>query len=123
MASSDDVAQFVSITGADAETAKFYLDSAGGNAEAALSAYFESGGAMGSGPVGEGAEEEPVDDPDFQPGVLHSLAFVDHICENDIAYSIRRGARHPLGVFMGRNVATALEAQAKCCDVTESSKT
>jgi UBA-like domain len=79
MASSDDVAQFVSITGADAETAKFYLDSAGGNAEAALSAYFESGGAMGSGPVGEGAEEEPVDDPDFQPGVLHALAFVDHI--------------------------------------------
>ena len=71
MASSDDVAQFVSITGANADTAKFYLDSAGGNAEAALSAYFESGGAAGPEPVGDEAEE-PLDDPDFQPGELRA---------------------------------------------------
>lgn len=72
MASSDDVAQFVAITGADADAAKFYLDSAGGNTEAALSAYFESDGAAGAVPGGDHAEEEPLDDPDFMAGVLHA---------------------------------------------------
>lgn len=71
MASSDAVAQFVAITGADADAARFYLESAGGDAEAAISAYFESGGAAGSGQVDDQDEDAgPADDPEFLPGVL-----------------------------------------------------
>jgi UBA-like domain len=72
MASSDDVAQFVAITGADADAAKFYLDSAGGNTEAALSAYFESDGAAGAALDGDQAQDETLDDPDFTAGELHA---------------------------------------------------
>lgn len=70
MASSAAVAQFVAITGADADSAQFYLDSAGGDAGAAISAYFESGGAAGSGPVDVDQDEDagPAEDPGFRPG-------------------------------------------------------
>ncbi|KAM0750267.1 SEP-domain-containing protein [Meredithblackwellia eburnea MCA 4105] len=44
MASEADLAQFTSITGASVEQATFFLESSGGNLDAAVSAFFESGG-------------------------------------------------------------------------------
>eukprot|EP00887_Chlorella_sp_A99_P006342 scaffold3.g6342.t1 len=46
MADQEAVAQFVSITSATESTARFYLESSGGNLEAAVDAFFSSGGAQ-----------------------------------------------------------------------------
>lgn len=40
------IGEFIEVTGADTETAAFYLSAANGNCEAAISEYFESGGAV-----------------------------------------------------------------------------
>ena len=55
---SEAVAQFSLVTGADAGTASFYLDSAQGNLESAVAAFFEQGGA---------AEDQGVVEPPAQP--------------------------------------------------------
>lgn len=69
MASQDDISQFLTITGATADAATFYIDSAGGNVEAAISAFFESGGAGGSGPAADQDDADMVDDdPEFVIG-------------------------------------------------------
>jgi UBA-like protein len=44
------IAQFQAITSADANVARFFLESSGGNIEAAISAFFE-GGSSGGGQV------------------------------------------------------------------------
>lgn len=74
MASEDATAQFVAITGAPADKATFYLDSAGGDVEAAISAYFETGGAAGAG-LGDAQDEdvEPADDPELLPGAFRNM--------------------------------------------------
>ncbi|KAI7964356.1 hypothetical protein MJO29_004783 [Puccinia striiformis f. sp. tritici] len=46
---SDLVTQFVSITGSSTDQARFFVDSAGGNLETALSTYFETAGTTNSG--------------------------------------------------------------------------
>ena len=59
----DGVEQFVSVTGASKENAKFYLDSAGGNVEAAIDSFFGTGGGAADGPDEKGAsmDEGPAD--------------------------------------------------------------
>ncbi|KAI5479944.1 ubx domain containing protein [Pseudohyphozyma bogoriensis] len=66
-ASPEDLAQFTSITGASVEQAHFYLESAGGNVEAAVSTFFESGGAAGAtsaAGAGAGADDDDMLDED-----------------------------------------------------------
>ncbi len=68
MASQDDISQFLAITGASADAATFYIDSAGGSVEAAISAFFESGGAGGLFPADQDEANMVDDDPEFVPG-------------------------------------------------------
>ncbi|UZJ55949.1 hypothetical protein CBS101457_005269 [Exobasidium rhododendri] len=53
----EQIAQFVSITGVDSERAKFFVESANGDVETALSTYYESEGNEG-GEGGESDDEE-----------------------------------------------------------------
>ena len=65
------LSQFLSVTNAPAEAAQFYLESAGGDVEAAVSAYFESGGAAGAASSMEHQDRADAptggDDSDFMP--------------------------------------------------------
>ena len=49
----DGVEQFTSVTGASKEQATFYLESAGGNVEAAIDSFFNTGGADAHETAGE----------------------------------------------------------------------
>ena len=62
----DGVEQFTSVTGASKEQAAFYLDSAGGNVEAAIDSFFNTGGGEAHEQDGEGNmmdDERPSDAP------------------------------------------------------------
>lgn len=87
MADDSAVSKFVSVTGADANTAGFYLSSTNGDVDAAVSAFFESGGATvpeitPAGPAGgdevlasaaEGGASDPSA-PGLEPRVGSSSA-------------------------------------------------
>ena len=61
----DGIEQFVSVTGASKEDAKFYLDSAGGNVETAIDSFFGTGGGAADVADEGGAlmDEGPADAP------------------------------------------------------------
>lgn len=52
MSGADNMNQFVSITGADEDTAKFFLGAAQNNVDAAINAFFEADGVRPAGTVG-----------------------------------------------------------------------
>ena len=60
------VAQVSEVTGADAATARFFLDAAGGNVEAAITSLLEGGGAIGAG-AGGGVDDLDDDEMDELP--------------------------------------------------------
>lgn len=58
-----EVDQFVSITGADLETARFYLQSSGDNLEVAVNNFFAEGTSTGVAAEPPQQEEAPVSSP------------------------------------------------------------
>jgi len=84
------VEQFTSVTGASKEQAAFYLESAGGNVEAAIDSFFNTGGADTHEPAGEGnlMDDEGPSDAHLASvpstgaivtlaGLMHALPFGD----------------------------------------------
>ena len=66
----DAVDQFTSVTGASREQATFYLESAGGNVEAAIDSFFNTGGGEAHEPDGE---DDAMDDEGLPDAPLASV--------------------------------------------------
>jgi hypothetical protein len=69
MADSGSIAQFMDVTGASQEAAKFFLDSSGGVVDAAIDQYFATGGEFTPEAAPEEAMAEP--EPAAQPGASY----------------------------------------------------
>ncbi|EGF99520.1 uncharacterized protein MELLADRAFT_73376 [Melampsora larici-populina 98AG31] len=68
--SASHVAQFSLITGIDIDQARFFLESAGGDLEAALSTFYET---VGSTNLGAATSSSPASSPHEQPAALPSV--------------------------------------------------
>lgn len=63
MADAESLSQFVAVTGSTHDQAQFYLDSANGDVDAAVSSFLDSGGAEGA-LQSDGMVEAPAGEPD-----------------------------------------------------------
>jgi hypothetical protein len=60
MPTSDKIEQFMDVTGASQEAAKFFLDSSGGQVDTAIDQYFATGGEFEAPSAAEELVEEPA---------------------------------------------------------------
>jgi len=68
MANEEQISQFVAVTGSSTEQARFYLESANGDVDAAVSSFLDSGGADGGLEEGAMGEDDPADpDEPYEP--------------------------------------------------------
>lgn len=63
MANEEQISQFVAVTGSSTEQARFYLESANGDVDAAVSSFLDSGGADGGLEEGAMGEDDPAGAP------------------------------------------------------------
>lgn len=65
MANEEQISQFVAVTGSSPEQARFYLESANGDVDAAVSSFLDSGGADGGFEEGAMEEDDQAGELDF----------------------------------------------------------